>query len=129
MKRFLKKDNFQLSLYEQEQIWRNIQAETGRGPAPRPRRFVMPGFGMTAVTAAALLLAVWLHDKDAPEKVAQQALHPETPIGTRQVVQPEPQAEPSSCHARVTGLFVSDCSSSYAIQVFPSESIPIDPLS
>jgi Ca-activated chloride channel family protein len=90
MKRYLKKDQFQLSLREQEKIWRNIQTEAGGGQARRPRRFAMPAFGMTAVTAAALLLAVWLHDKDAPDKVAQQALQPEPTLGTGQVAEPRP---------------------------------------
>jgi Ca-activated chloride channel family protein len=74
MKRYLKNDKHQLSMHEQEEIWRGIQARTGRGTEPvrRRRGFAFPVFGLTSLTAMVLLFAVWFHQQDAPDKIAQQ---------------------------------------------------------
>ena len=75
MKRFLKNDRYQLSMRDQEDVWRGIQQQSGRAAgAGRSRwRGGWPVFGMTTLVAAVLMAAVWLHDKDAPEKIARQA--------------------------------------------------------
>nr|MEE4268315.1 von Willebrand factor type A domain-containing protein [Candidatus Krumholzibacteria bacterium] len=77
MKRYLKNDKHQLSMHEQEEIWRGIQARTGRGTEPgrRRRSFAFPVFGLTSLTAMVLLFAVWFHQQDAPDKIAQQVRH------------------------------------------------------
>lgn len=84
MKRFLKNNQYQLSAHEREDVWRGIQQQTGRAAAPRRpvRRFMLPAFGMTVVTAAVLLAAVWLHDPDAPDKIAAQGRQERALIGT-----------------------------------------------
>ena len=53
MKRFLKNNQHQLSMREQEEIWRGIEEKSGRTGAPRKRRGLgMPVFGLTSLTAA-----------------------------------------------------------------------------
>ena len=78
MKRFLQNNRYQLDRREQEEIWRAIGRRTGRGPEParRSRRFARPAFGLTTLTAAVLLAAVWLNHQDAQEKIAEQARQP-----------------------------------------------------
>lgn len=73
MKRFLKNNQHQLSMREQEEIWRGIQEKSGREGAPRKRRGLgMPIFGLTSLTAAVLLVAVWFGQDQSPQVVSQQ---------------------------------------------------------
>lgn len=110
MKRYLKNNQHQLSAHEREEVWRGIQQRTGRGAQPRPRarRFTLPAFGLTVLTAAVLLAAVWLHDPDAPEKIAAQGRQDRPLIGADRApvevvavpeiqpeAQPQPKAEPA----------------------------------
>jgi Ca-activated chloride channel family protein len=94
MKRFLKKDKYQLDGREQQAVWRGIQAARGSGTAGRRPwwRSGLPVFGMTTAVAAVLMVAVWLHDPGAPQRIgnkvqmrvpdAEMKLLPEKPSGT-----------------------------------------------
>ena len=125
MKRFLKKNQYQLNAREQETLWHGIQEQTGRrAPSPRrPRRFVMPVFGMTAVTAAVLMAAIWFHNQDAPQKIANQVRNenprvdygevaaarelilPALPEPARtEIVEPTEKMEPALTEAPAVGL-------------------------
>ena len=94
MKRFLKKNKYQLEMREQEEIWRGIQQQTGRGPSPERRTggFGLPAFGLTTLTAVVLLAAVWFSNQNAPEKIASQARNENPRIDTQVV---EPLVEPA----------------------------------
>ena len=92
MKRFLKNDRYQLSMREQEDVWRGIQRRSGlAGDAGPSRRRGWPVFGMTTVVAALLMAAVWLHDLDAPEKIARQTRR-QVPMNSESPVM-KPRAE------------------------------------
>ena len=74
MKRFLKKDRYELSLREQEDVWRGIQRRSGLNGNPQRSwwRGGLPVFGMTTAVAAVLMVAVWLNDREAPMLIAEQ---------------------------------------------------------
>ena len=63
MKRYLKKDNFQLSDHEKENLWLGIKDGNGSGEKPASaKRFMRPVLGLTTVMAAVLALVIFIGD-------------------------------------------------------------------
>ncbi len=98
MKRFLKKDKFQLGDHEKENLWLGIQAEARNDErASRSKFAVRPVLGLTTALAAVLALVVFLghdeptgpmkmndmqiarHETTVPNAVSQSSLLP-TPV-------------------------------------------------
>ncbi len=80
MKRFLKKDNFQLSDHEKENLWLAIKDGTGQAEKPaRQGRFLRPIMGLTTAMAAVLALVIFTGDGDPVGEVQVVHREMETP--------------------------------------------------
>ena len=64
MKRYLKKDNFQLSGHEKENLWLKISDAADPVQKPTPsRRFLKPVLGVSTILAAVLALVIFMSDE------------------------------------------------------------------
>jgi Ca-activated chloride channel homolog len=97
MKRFLKKDNFQLSDHEKENLWLEIQGDAPGGKkSGRSWRFSRPVMGLTTAVAAVLALVILVGKNDPvkemtvappPRETTALSPAPQKTIGTESLTE------------------------------------------
>ena len=81
MKRYLKKDKFQLSDHEKENLWLSIKDGSGSGEKSAPgRRFLRPVMGLTTVMAAVLALVIFMGEDEPVGEVAPVQRQMKAPV-------------------------------------------------